>query len=102
MDALRNKFGVPITVNNYYKGGSFSQRGFRDDLQIGAILSQHRYGRACDFDIHGITAEHFRDMVKNNELTNELKYITRIEEGVPWVHLDCAGINSEKIVFFNS
>ena len=95
IDALRDKFGVPITVNNWSSGGSFSQRGFRNDTNVGAPLSQHRYGRACDFDIQGVTAEQFRAMVKAGELAAELQFITRIEEtnaGKPisWVHVDCA------------
>jgi hypothetical protein len=102
MDALRDHFGVPITVNNYHSGGQFQQRGFRSDLSVGALLSQHRYGRACDFDIKGIFAEKFRQTAAAGELTEPLKYITRIEAGVHWCHIDVAAVDSDKIVFFNA
>jgi hypothetical protein len=102
MDNLREKFGVPITVNDYHAGGQFQQRGFRNDAAVGALLSQHRYGRACDFDIKGISSEQFRHMALTGELDEELQYITRIENGVAWCHIDCAGVQSDKIIFFNA
>jgi hypothetical protein len=102
MDALRDHFGVPITVNNYHSGGQFQQRGFRNALGTGAELSQHRYGRACDFDIKGMYAEEFRKKAAARELAEPLKYITRIEAGVHWCHVDCAAVDSERIIFFNA
>jgi len=90
---------VPITVNNWYAGGPFQQRGFRNDPGTGALLSQHRYGRAADFDVTGLTAAAFRLMVKEGKLAAELQYVTRIEEtagGQPigWVHIDVANVNT--------
>ena len=98
LDALRDYFGKSITVNNWHDGGQFSQRGFRDDLTVGAPLSQHRYGRAADFDIQGITAADFRSMVKQGKLLKELQFVTRIEEtnnGKPigWIHVDICNYN---------
>jgi hypothetical protein len=98
LDALRDHFGKPITVNNWKSNGPFQQRGFRNDATVGALLSQHRYGRAADFDIAGVTASEFREMVRSGKIgtgPNEpLQYITAIEEtnnGQPinWIHIDC-------------
>ena len=101
IDSLRKRLG-PITINNWHTGGSFSQRGFRDDANTGARYSQHRFGRAVDFDIKGLPAAEFRAKVKSGELNEELQYITVIEEShtvvvagkksvVPatWNHVDC-------------
>jgi hypothetical protein len=102
LDALRESFGAPITANNWQTGGAFEQRGFRDDPNTGAPLSQHRFGRACDFDIKGITAEQFREMVRAGKLTTELQYIARIEDGVSWCHIDCASVPGTEILFFHA
>lgn len=99
LDQVRKSAGKPITVNNWQAGGPFSQRGFRNDPATGAPLSQHRFGRAVDFDIAGITAAEFRDEVKKGKFIQELTYITRIEDGVNWIHLDCAAVPGTEIVF---
>jgi hypothetical protein len=103
MDALRERLNLPIIVNTYHNGGSFTQRGFRTDQTIGAELSQHRYGRACDFTITGWTSEMFRQTVRTNAkiLGDSLQYITRIEDDVSWCHIDVAGILSDQITFFH-
>ena len=91
LDKLRLKLG-PITINNYHIGGEFQQRGFRTDPNVGAVHSPHRYGRAVDFDIQGITAEQFRQAVREGKLNNELFYVTRIEDNVNWIHIDVVGL----------
>ena len=50
---IRDRFGKPITINNYLTGGSYQHSAFRDSAcTIGATNSQHRHGRAIDFRIH--------------------------------------------------
>lgn len=104
LDSLKKYFKVPITVNNWKTGGQFSQRGYRDDVNTGAKFSAHRYGRAADFNVQGITSEQFRQMVRDGKLDIQLKYINRIEDKVNWVHLDCIGLprsQGQKIEFIN-
>lgn len=87
IDLIRDHFGKPITVNSWMWGGSFDQRGFRDYMNVGAKYSQHRYGRAIDFDISALTAEEVRqELIKQKD---KFKYITTIEKDVLWVHMDC-------------
>jgi hypothetical protein len=101
MDALRIKLGSAITINDYCFGGIFTQRGFRDESGVGAQYSQHRFGRACDFIIKGTISEEFRTLVRSGNLDSALQYITRIENGTPHNHIDCAGVKSDSIIFFN-
>jgi hypothetical protein len=104
LDQIREYFNKPITINNWKKGGQFSQRGYRNDPNTGAPLSAHRFGRACDFDISGITSNEFRTKVKSGGLDTVMVYITRMEDGVNWNHMDCMGLprkENEKIEFFN-
>jgi uncharacterized protein YcbK (DUF882 family) len=99
LDAIRERFDQPITVNNWKSGGPYSQRGFRTSTD-GAKYSQHRFGRAVDFDILGFTATRFREMARTHELDACLQYITRIEDNTNWIHIDCASIPGTSIEFF--
>jgi hypothetical protein len=103
LDSLRDHFNTPIIINNWKSDGEFSQRGYRNDNDVGAKFSSHRFGRACDFDICGITSEEFRELVRKEKLTEQLKYITRIEDLKLWNHIDVMGLpreSNESIEFF--
>lgn len=100
LDQLRKTIGKPILINNWKAGGQYSQRGLRSDAGTGATYSQHRFGRAVDFDISGVSAQEFRVDVMKNIYAKELTYITRIEDKTSWVHLDCASVPGTEIVFF--
>jgi hypothetical protein len=105
LDQIREYFNKPITINNWKKGGQFSQRGYRNDPNTGAPLSAHRFGRACDFDISELSSEDFRIKVKAGALNPIIGYITRIEDGVNWIHMDCMGLprtSNQMIEFFHA
>lgn len=92
LDAVRKLIGFPVIVNNWHSGGSFTQRGFRTEV-IGAKYSQHRYGRAVDFDVQGMTAEQVRNAIAGAWKTSTpLQNIRRMEADVSWVHIDCAPV----------
>lgn len=96
LDAIRDFYKKPITINNWHVGGQFKYRGFRprDYAETSAKFSQHFMGRAVDFDIKGLTADEFRKQVKMNTGAPMLKYITAIEEGVNWIHIDVRPVPS--------
>lgn len=102
LDALRDVLAVPLTVNTWHSGGAYTQRGYRTDPDTGARYSQHRFGRAVDFTVSGMTAQTFRDNVRSGDYPTQLQYITRIEDGVSWVHLDCASVPGTEIEFFHA
>ncbi len=66
---IRDRFGKPITINNYLTGGSYQYSAFRDNAcTIGAENSQHRHGRAIDFRIQGMSPMEIRaDIIRNFE-----------------------------------
>jgi uncharacterized protein YcbK (DUF882 family) len=85
LDAIRTHYKRPVTVNNWHRGGQFSMRGFRPMTgNVGAKYSQHRFGRAVDFDVAGIPAE----QVRNDIRFGLFPLITCIEKNVNWVHID--------------
>jgi hypothetical protein len=91
LDAVREHFGVPVTVNNWHSGGSFKQRGLRTEMVPGgAKHGPHFFGRAADFDVQGMTADMVRREIMANQSEEAFSLITGMETGVTWVHLDCA------------
>ncbi len=95
LDRLRDRYKVPITINNWANKvpNPFKYRGFRpSDCEVGAKLSAHRRGQAVDFDVYGMDAEKVRADLLANQEHIDIMFITRIETGVTWVHIDVANV----------
>jgi hypothetical protein len=91
LDDLREFFGVPIVVNDWYDEGHFEWRGYRTlkkAAELGYPQSQHAQGKAFDCDVAGLTAEEARKKILANQDNPLLLKITRLESGVSWVHFD--------------
>ncbi len=79
----------PMTINNWHTGGRFQYRGYRQKYcTIGARYSQHKQGKAVDFDVKGMTADEVRGVLRLNQIELMKLGLTRIETGVSWVHID--------------
>lgn len=94
MDRIRNRYDRPIWVNSWnIPGGKFSYRGFRPpSYKGGAPFSQHRFGRAFDFDVQGMTAEEVREDIRKNPDNFDFSSITCVELDTNWVHVDCRNV----------
>ena len=95
----------PMYANNWAIGGQFSQRGYRtnDDpvckAQKFAPGSAHFKGKALDFDVKDMTAEHVRKWLYDNQESAPVRF--RVEKGVNWVHVDVMPHKaSDKAYFF--
>jgi hypothetical protein len=106
-DQLRDFFGVPVLINDWYwkkKQGVPSrkwktQRGYRPPKsRTGARWSQHRFGRALDATVVGVSATEVRDIVVNHP--SVFPYVTRVEDKVNWLHADCANVFHHGIQLF--
>lgn len=106
---IRLYLDKPIIVNNWAKGGSYSQRGLRCNVCAlvreksnleKVYISAHLQGKGVDFHVPGLTSEQVRDFIVG--IKRQLPYPIRIEldtEG--WVHVDIRNSSTtEKIVFF--
>lgn len=97
MDWLRDFFGAPITVNNWHTGGRFQERGFRHpNTTTGGRLSQHRFGRACDFNVQGLTAQDVYYTILDywDDVTVKT-YFTTLEDinyTKTWTHIDIRSV----------
>lgn len=99
LDFIREALNKPIIVNNWHKGGSFNNRGFRAfNSTVGAEKSAHKEGLAADFDVIGMEAEQVREWLKDN--AHILPYPIRVESGVHWVHIDLRAKEGHKVYFF--
>lgn len=94
---VREGLGKPMTINNWFWGKQFSQRGLRPNTspmvkgKSGLYLSGHCFGKAVDFDVEGMTAVEVRAWIVAN--ADKFPYKIRLErnmKGKPinWVHMD--------------
>jgi len=91
--AIRKALNLPITVNNWHKGGQFKYRGFRPkECTEGAEMSQHRYGRATDVEVIGMTPQQLYQWILDNWVRLKLYlYFTTLEDiafTAGWLHID--------------
>jgi hypothetical protein len=91
---LREVINKPITINNWASRGQFRESGLRRaDTRTGARWSQHKYGRALDFRVSGMTPREVHQVIHQHERTFiERQWITTLEDvrDTPsWTHIDC-------------
>ena len=108
IDAIREYFNQPVTINNWMWGGNLQQRGLRankDDIVSGKkdyYISQHCLGKAVDLNIRDFSIKEIYDSILQNK--DKFPYITRIEniKNTPtWIHIDVANTESDSIEVFN-
>jgi hypothetical protein len=91
---LREVINKPITINSWASRGQFRESGLRRaDTRTGARWSQHKYGRALDFRVSGMTPREVHQVIHQHERTFiERQWITTLEDvrDTPsWTHIDC-------------
>ena len=94
LEDLRELLDLPIIINNWYHGGKFQYRGYRNsDCTVGKKHGAHYKGMAVDFDCyengHILDADEARRRIV--KLLNSLPYIRCIETDINWVHIDVMG-----------
>jgi hypothetical protein len=105
LDDLREYFNTSITVNNWSTEGQFQWRGWRTPekaRELSSPNSQHAKGNAFDCTIKWYTAAEARKIIVANQNHELLKRITRLEDGVSWLHFDCMvlPVNKKRIYLF--
>ena len=97
-DRIRKRYGKMVANTWWWKGGKHQQRGFRaPGCKVGARWSQHRFGRAEDLVPTECAVEEIRlDIIRKGE---DFHWITCVEEGVSWLHVDCRNYQGLLIVY---
>ncbi len=111
LDALREYFNAPITVNNWLWGGNLQQRGLRTNcdeivknktLKNSLYVSQHCLGKAVDFNVKNHTVKDvYKVILENPKAFPYIKRIENINKTPTWVHIDIANTENENIIIFN-
>jgi len=97
---IRQRFGIPMIINDWYLGGTRDECGLRYPVTtVGKGDSLHKFGVASDnlFDDKkpAFYEEVREDIINNfNELYKPLG-LTTIEAGVNWLHKDCRHIPNQ-------
>jgi hypothetical protein len=111
---MREGINKPFTINTWFNGGQYDERGFRSNVQFipkdktlrnRLYLSGHVMGKAFDFKVSGMESEDVRNWIEANADLFPCK--VRLEwrkGGVPisWVHFDTKQIAGfPKVYKFN-
>lgn len=95
---IRTFFNKPMTIN----GNGLNERGFRSpDSSTGAKLSQHKFGRAIDFNIQGLTPQQVYDTILKNKDAFMKAGLTTMEDikmTPTWTHVDVRQTNKLDIL----
>lgn len=85
IDKVREHFNKPMLVNNYSLG--LRERGFRlPYTTTGVVLSQHKFGRAVDFNIIGLNNSEVQKNLTNN--IDKFEHLNFILERDNYTHID--------------
>ena len=99
-DLIREKSGLPVTLNNWHfrKPGQslYDSSGFRAVWDnTGGKLSQHRCGRAADVKVQGWTPAQTQKLILDNKdefMAAGLTTMENIAFTPTWLHVDCRPI----------
>lgn len=106
IEKIRVDLNKPVYINNWKWGGNSKYRGFRPkNTTVGALYSQHKFGRALDFQVKDFTNKQVHNFILKNEKAFFKMGLTRIEsvlDAPTWVHIDLAWTNLKKIKVFRA
>ena len=81
LEAVREIVDVPLICNDWKRGGSRDDCGYRDlKCTIGASKSAHKEGKAFDLVSSKLSAQKMRDLIIKNQ--DKLPCNIRMEKGV--------------------
>jgi hypothetical protein len=83
MDIARDYFGRSINVHVTFRPLRYNK------LIGGAPNSAHAVGKACDFDISGLTCDEARAKIMADDKLDEWNMRMEKRDGSDWIHLDC-------------
>lgn len=103
---LREYLNKPVILNNWDNDGDRHNQVFRTaDYYDRLSFSQHLLGNAADPFVPGVEAEELRQIVISRKKKGKLEYVTGMEDGVNWLHIDCRAtdrLNKDGLFIFSA
>lgn len=104
-DLFRELVGSPVNVNDWWNNGLYSESGFRmPDTTTGGKLSQHKFGRALDLKVKGMTSKQMAEVIFSAEKDFMSLGLTTIEDPIfttgihqDWLHIDSRNTGRDKV-----
>ncbi len=97
---LRERYGKLVCNDWHWRPHTWGNqyRGWRpSDCSVGAVMSQHKWGRALDLIPLECTVEEIRaDLIAMSNAV-PFSYITSIEMNVGWLHIDCRNLSNSPL-----
>lgn len=92
LEVIREIVGQPVYINNWAWGGNKQYRGLRPfNSSVGASMSQHKFGRAIDFNVRGVHPDEVRKILQAHHKELRKHGWTTLEHGgfaKTWIHID--------------
>ena len=113
IEELRERLDLPMIINNWYHGGKFQYRGYRNETcGVGKPGGAHYKGMAVDFDCYenGHLLHSGETIMRILRIIDKFPHIRCIEKDVNWVHIDVMGeedsdkrkgVNEKSILFYS-
>ena len=102
IDHLKEVFNNgTMTINNYHWNGDRQWSGIRTyESMYYSYGSQHTYANAVDIVYSDYSSEEVRQYILSHQ--DEFDWISRLEEGVAWLHIDGANTEFDYITTFKA
>jgi len=101
---LRDSLGVPLTINDWCRGGKYNESGLRSPGdEHYSSQSQHTFGRAVDLKSSELSTQVlYNKIAERFEQLNNLGATTLegIRHTPSWVHLDCRYLGGQELTKF--
>jgi len=99
---IRVKTGKAVTVNNWHTGGQYKESGLRRfNTTTGARMSLHKFGKAADIKVKGMTPPEVFEFIKSNWIELRNLGLTTVEDVTftrSWSHLDCRNTGKSELL----
>jgi hypothetical protein len=101
---IRERFGLPMVINNWILGGNYDDSGLRyPHTTEGTGDSMHKFGIASDTKFIDKPASFYdevrKDIIDNWKTLYKPLGLTTIEANTPsWLHKDCRNIPNQKTI----
>lgn len=96
---LRKAIGKPITVNNWFWGGSLENRGYRSIYStVGGKFSQHRVGNAFDINVKGMSSDEVNEFIQKNYYKFGITTLEDKSFTPTWTHIDFRNTQQKELL----